>query len=118
MSYIIVTVTLENLQGEEDDYEVGADVEVAYDNRGGADFACGYEVSEPDVSAPVCALDDSRCYPDPQGGLVFAAGWSDKVEEALTDAYIAQSERDEPEDDYYEDDCEADDYINHMYEGD
>lgn len=87
--YVVATVTLEDLHGNEDDYEVGADVTVAYDNRCGADFACGYEVGEPDISAPGCTLDASRIAHNPQGGGVLVEGWSDKVEEALTDAYEA-----------------------------
>ena len=81
--YVKTTVTLEDLQGNEDDYEVGADVDVSYDNYGGKERPCGYDVGEPDISAPGCKLKDSRVA-NPE---VFVSGWSTRVEEALVEAY-------------------------------
>lgn len=91
--YVKTTVTLQDATGNEDEYEVGADVEPEYDNYGGKERQCGYVVSEPDVSAPGCNLRDSRIAQDPQdGGL--CDGWSERVEEALIDVYCAHHEAD------------------------
>lgn len=77
--YVIATVTLQAADGTEDDYEVGADVEP---------YCSSYYVGEPEISAPGEPLKTSRLASDPQGGGVFADGWSEHVEEALIDSYI------------------------------
>lgn len=88
MSYIITTVTLQNVHGEEEEYEVGADVEYEPEDR-----ECGwmsrYVVGEPDISAPGSTLKESRLAVDPQAPGWFPVGWSDICEDALTEAYKA-----------------------------
>lgn len=65
--------------GEEEAYEFGADVEWEGGYNGST------QVSEPDVSAPDCGVDESSLI-DPAS---LPAGWSEKVEEALAEAYHA-----------------------------
>ncbi len=90
--YVTTTITLQDLQGNEDEYEVGAEVEPTYMHDGRSDRHMGYEVGEPDISAPGCELKSSRLAPDPQAGGVLCDGWSDRVEEALVDAYVSKLE--------------------------
>ena len=82
MAYIITKVTLLNAQGEEHDYEVGADVGVT---PGGFGYGRGYEVGEPDISPPDGTLDEGRLEPNPQQPGVLQEGWSDIVEQALAE---------------------------------
>jgi hypothetical protein len=75
--YVIATVFF---QGDDSEYEVGADVE--YYSR---DY-CGdgyYEVGEPDIGAPDCKLKLSRLVSTDD----LPEGWSQVVEEALIEAY-------------------------------
>lgn len=81
MAYITTIVTLEDVHGEEADYEVGADV--TYD-PGDGPWGPEYEVGEPDISAAWSTLDESRLHPNPQQPGVLKDGWSDKVIDALT----------------------------------
>jgi hypothetical protein len=83
--YVIAYIAFTNLQGETNDYEVGAEVEYV---QGGNGWAPSYEVGEPEFSAPDCELKYSRLAQDPQGGDVFPTGWSDAVEERLVEAYV------------------------------
>lgn len=102
--YVKTYITLTDAHGDEEDYEVGADVSYIPGDHATRAWARWYEVGEPDISAPGCTLDDSRIAHDPQGGEVLEDGWSDRVEEALTDAYIAGlGEDDGPDPDEYDD---------------
>ncbi len=79
--YITTFVTLEDCEGNEADYEVGADV---YQEDG------HIVVDEPDISAAGMTLEEALLWPDPQGGDVLQDGWSDIVELALADEYETQ----------------------------
>ena len=83
--YVTVKVTLEDIHGDEADYEVGAWVDEEY-LHDGRDRWVGYSVGEPDISAAGSTLEESRLYPDPQGGESLADGWSGVVEAALAEA--------------------------------
>lgn len=82
--YVKTIVTLTDLNGSEDDYEVGACVDY---EPGGNGWSPTYSVSEPEFSAPGSTLKESRLATDPQAGEVFPEGWSISVEEHLVDAY-------------------------------
>ena len=104
--YVRTTVTLTDLQGNEDDYEIGACVDY---EPGGNGWAPCHSVSDPDFSAPNGELATSRLAGDPQAGDVFPAGWSDRVEERLIEEHegrIGDREDDrDPEElrrDYYD----------------
>lgn len=105
--YVKTTITLQDLQGNEDVYEVGADVEPSLMHDGVRDRFTGYyDVGDPDFSAPDGELASSSIARDPQGGGVFPTGWSDAVEEALVSAYQATCEDGDdegPDPDEYDD---------------
>lgn len=82
--YVKTYITLEDLNGKEDDYEVGACVDY---EPGGNGWAPCHTVGEPDFSAPGGELSTSRLASDPQSGDTFPKGWSDRVEEALIEAH-------------------------------
>src|ERR1700757_2822700 len=79
--YIIASVLLRDVHDNVHSYEVGAEVHT--------DDGLTFEVGEPDISAPGGNLKSSRIASEPQNGGVFAAGWSDAVQEALIEAYSA-----------------------------
>lgn len=83
--WVVTSVTLQDLAGNEDEYEIGADVE-------GYGCSRDYDVGEPTFSAPGGELETSRLAADPQDGTVFPVGWSDAVEEALAQAYTDRLE--------------------------
>ena len=64
--------------GDESEYDVGAEVTYCSDP-----WACGYEVEEPDVSAPNCDLSLSSLIDHDS----LPKGWSIVAEEALVEAY-------------------------------
>jgi hypothetical protein len=82
--YVKTYIILQDLEGREDEYEVGADVEY---EPGGNGWSPSHEVGEPEFSAPGSTLKESRLALDPQAGEVFPRGWSDAVEEALIEAH-------------------------------
>ena len=108
--YVKTIVMLTDLQGNEDDYEVGACVDY---EPGGNGWAPHHEVGEPEFSAPNGDLKTSRLAGDPQGGEVFPAGWTERVEEALVEAHEARIA------DLYDHDvnCRADYEYDRMKEG-
>lgn len=91
--YVIADVELTDLEGNEESYQVGADVEV---HHLGTEY--GYEVCEPDVSAAGSSLRLSRIV----NVETLAPGWSDVVQEALIEAYLGKLES-LYEDSHYED---------------
>ncbi len=80
--YVIATMSF---PGSDDEYELGADVD--YESHG-APWA-GYEVGEPEVSAPNCRLKNSRLV-DLES---LPAGWSGIAEAELITAYVEACER-------------------------
>ncbi len=106
MMYVKTTVTLEDCDGNEDEYEVGAEVDDAYDNYGGREVLDGCDVGEPDISAAGLTLDQAWLWPHPQEPGILADGWSAKVEDALAEAYYdldrdLKADRDEYDDTSY-----------------
>ncbi len=75
--YVITSVMF---NGDDSEYEVGADVD--YD-PGDRYQGPSHEVGEPDISAPDCRLKNSRLIDD----RTLPTGWSDVVEEALVAAH-------------------------------
>lgn len=67
----------------DDQYEVGAHVDYDAGERGV--MGPSWDVGEPDISAPDCDLKVSRATDAEVAS--FPAGWSEDVEQALTDAY-------------------------------
>lgn len=102
--YVKTYITLQDVDGNEDDYEVGADVSF---DPGGNGWASSYEVGEPDISAPDGKLATSRLAKDPQAGGVFVGGWADALTEALVEAFQDKVEDmyedSRPDPDEYED---------------
>ena len=103
--YVKATVTLTDVLGNEDDYQVGADVD--YD-PGGSGWAPEYSVGEPDISGPGGKLATSRILSDE----LLAPGWSDIVEEAL----IETMSKDDSEDCAREDRQDREDDDRRLFE--
>ncbi len=82
-AYVVTTVTLEDVWGDEADYEVGAYCSQAWDNYGGKERSCGVDVGDPDLSAPNCTLDESSLVDVD----TLKPGWSERVEQALADTW-------------------------------
>ena len=78
--YVHTYVTLTDILGNENDYQVGAEVD---HDPGGNGWAPEYSVGEPDISAADGKLATSRILSDE----LLQQGWSDTVEEALILAY-------------------------------
>lgn len=82
--YITVVMGFETgPNGEEEMYHIGADVDESYDNYGGRERWGGWEVSEPDISAPGSTLSESRATQATIDAL--PAGWSERFEERATE---------------------------------
>jgi hypothetical protein len=122
MAYIITNVYFETgPQGEEEEYEVGADVEpeLMYGPRGDV-WTGHYSVGEPEFSAPGGTLATSRLAFDPQGGGL-PDGWSELVEGRLVEEYQEKCERRsdddfyEPDDDYMSEDVDHSNYIDEEF---
>jgi hypothetical protein len=95
--YLTTTVTLQDVNGNEDDYHVGAEVDYQSPGNG---WHGQYYIGEPDISAPGGWLKSSRLAPYPYNGGVLADGWSAAVEEALVECYLAVCNDDTDPDEY------------------
>lgn len=91
-----------HVNGQTEDYQVGADVTCDDVGNDRAHGVSSYDVGEPDVSAPGCTLATARLVDYEE----LPDGWSKVAEDALVQAYADSDESAE------------EDYSDQMWEGD